>query len=274
MSLLQIPPIDIIGFLRALISLTIIALIFFVISGISRIRAARKFHYYRIRRQRTRAGLNLIMVGFFIGLITIILTVYGEPIAYSIYTVTGTPSPTPTITQTPTITTTPTITLTPTITNTPDKTNTPFPTATAFIPDYILEQFRSEITPPPEAVFSELIFSKGFDQDYSPILPDVTFNNPVGHLYVLFSYNALLPGVQWTAIWYRNGEIVHYETLAWDGAEGGFGYSDWNTSPDNWQPGAYTVYIFIGETAKVAGSFTIEGVPPTLTPTLTPTPTP
>ena len=274
MSFLQIPPIDIIGFLKALIALTIIALMIFVVSGISQLRAARRVNYIRIRKQRAKTGWRLILVGFFIGLIAVILITFGEPIAYSIYTVTVTPSPTTTMTLTPTITPTSTITATPTITNTPDKTYTPTPTATRFIPDYILELFSSDLIPPSEALFSELIFSKGFDQEYNPIAPDTSFNNPIGHLYALFSYNDMQPGVQWTAIWYRNDEVVHYETLAWDGAVGGFGYSDWNPDPDKWQPGTYVVQIFIGETAKVAGSFMVAGVPPTLTPTQTPTPTP
>lgn len=271
MDFLNIPPIDIIGFLRALIALVIGALLILVISGINQIRSANRLGYIRIRRQRVRAGWRLILIGLGMGILAIILGSAGEPIAYSIYPVTNTPSPTPTVTQTPTITPTPTITLTPTITNTPDKTYTPTPLV---IPGYILEQFRSEVTPPAEAVFSELIFSKGFDSDYNPIQPDISFNNPVGHLYALFSYNEMQPGVQWTAIWYRSGEIVFYETLAWDGAVGGFGYSDWNPSPDEWQPGTYVVQIFIGEIPKVNGSFIVEGIPPTLTPTATPTPTP
>lgn len=274
MRFLQIPPIDIIGFLRALIALTVIALIMFVVSGITQIRAAKEIRYYRIRKQRTKAGWKFILFGFVIALIALVLIAYGEPIAYSVYEVTMTPSLTPTITPSPTITPTPTLTLTPTITNTPDKTYTPTPTATLFIPDYILEQFHSEVTPPAKAVFSELIFSKGFDKEYNAINPNVSFNNPVGHLYALFSYNNLVPGVQWTAIWYRNGEIVHYESLAWDGGGGGFGYTDWAPEPDKWVAGTYFVQIYIGEIEKTAGSFTVEGIPPTLTPTHTPTPTP
>lgn len=271
MNLIDIPPIDILGFVRALITLTIIALFIFVATGINRIKNAQNINYYRIKKQRIKAGWRQIMVGFVIGLVTLLLISFGEPIAFSIYEVTGTPSPTPTVTMTPTITPTPTITLTPTITNTPDTTFTPTPNV---IPSYILETFSAIVTPPADAAFSELIFSKGFDKDYLPVEQAITFNNPAGHIHALFTYNNMLPGVQWTALWYFNNEVVRFETLAWDGMAGGFGYTDWNPSPDKWQPGTYTVYIFIGETAKVSGSFTIEGTAPTLTPTQPVTPTP
>jgi hypothetical protein len=46
-------------------------------------------------------------------------------------------------------------------------------------------------------------------------------------MWACFSYNNMFPGVQWTALWYRNGELVHYETVPWDGTTGGLGYSEW-----------------------------------------------
>jgi hypothetical protein len=34
-------------------------------------------------------------------------------------------------------------------------------------------------------------------------------------MYGGFDYNNTLPGVQWTALWYRNGQLVCYETEPW-----------------------------------------------------------
>jgi hypothetical protein len=135
-------------------------------------------------------------------------------------------------------------------------------------------RFEGELTPPPEAVFSPITFTnRGLDEDYNPIQPSTAFTNPVGHLYGVFSYARMEPDVQWSALWHRDGELVHYETLPWDGGSGGIGYTEWNPAPEAWQPGRYTVTLFLGTDWYVTGAFVVEGTPPTSTPTLTPSPT-
>ena len=69
----------------------------------------------------------------------------------------------------------------------------------------------------------------------------------------------------------RSGSLM---TKPWDGSTGGFGYSDWGPTPDQWKPGVYTVQIFVGHDFKRGDSFTVEGEAPTAAPTLSPTPTP
>ena len=90
-------------------------------------------------------------------------------------------------------------------------------------------------------------------------------------MYALYSYDGMVDGVQWTALWYRDGELVHFETRPWIGGTGGWDYSDWNPDPQEWLPGRYTVYIFVGTRLVTQGSFVVEGEPPTLTPTPSPT---
>jgi type VI secretion system secreted protein VgrG len=81
----------------------------------------------------------------------------------------------------------------------------------------------------------------------------------------------MVRGAQWTALWFRNGELVHYESKPWDGETGGLGYTDWQPAASEWLPGIYEVQIFVGIDWKISGNFTVEGDAPTPLPTETPT---
>jgi type VI secretion system secreted protein VgrG len=131
--------------------------------------------------------------------------------------------------------------------------------------------FESTITPNPGAVFSQLTFTDGIDNLYRPLKPGTVFQNPITHMYAVFSYDSMIVGSQWTALWYREGELVHYETIPWNGGSGGLGYTDWAPDPSEWLPGLYEVQIFVGNQFKQSGFFTVEGEPPTPVPTQTPT---
>jgi type VI secretion system secreted protein VgrG len=134
-------------------------------------------------------------------------------------------------------------------------------------------QFQSVVTPNPETVFSPIIFTQALDENWQPISASEVFTNPVGHMYALFSYDQMIPGSQWTAIWYFGNELVHFETSPWEGGTGGLGYSDWEPDPAKWLSGEYEVQIFLGLTFKVSGRFTVTGDPPTPVPSQTSTPT-
>ncbi len=222
-------------------------------------------------------GWRFILGAVFLAVFGFLLNSQVEPLVYRYFPPTATVTITPTITQTPTITLTPTISLTPTITKTPSVTDTPTITPTPFVPLAIETQFSSTVTPNPDAVFSELTFTNGIDENYQALNAGTVFQNPVGHMYGLFSYDGMLRGSQWTALWYREGEgeaeLVHYETLPWDGETGGLGFTDWEPRPDEWLPGEYEVQIFIGLIWKQSGRFTVEGQAPTAAPTDTPTQT-
>jgi len=253
--------------------LLLVGAIFVARAGIRAIQSARNFSFYSLRRQRTASGWRLLLFSLFILLIAYWLPFYGEPLAYEYFPPSPTPSPIPTITLTPTITLSPTITLPPTFTNTPSVTDTPTATSTPFLPPAIEALFESVVTPNPNAVFSPISFSTSFD-GVNAINPQTVFQNPVGHMYGAFSYNEMIPGVQWTALWLRDGELVHYETKPWDGTTGGYGYTDWNPDPSEWLPGTYTVQIFVGLDYKVIGQFVVQGEPPGAAPAVSPTSTP
>jgi hypothetical protein len=241
-------------------------------SGIRAIQFSRKMTFYRLRRARAAAGWRMIGLGLLMLLLAAWLPFYGEPLAYQYFPPSPTPSSTPTITLTPTITMTPTITETPTLTFTPLTTDTPTPSPTPFLPPSILVLFESQVTPNPGAVFSPLLFSTEMAGTQA-VEPRTVFQNPIKHIYATFSYDQMEPGAQWTALWYRDGNLVHFETKPWDGTTGGFGYTDWAPPQDEWLPGIYEVQIFVGEDWKVVGRFILQGDPPTATPTITATAT-
>jgi hypothetical protein len=126
----------------------------------------------------------------------------------------------------------------------------------------VAAQFLSIVTPNPGAIFSDLIFTQGIDPDtYQPLNPGTVFQNPVGHVYCLFSYDGMLDGSQWTAPGSAR-ESRSISRLNPDGGTGGFGYTDWEPQPYEWLPGEYEVQIFTGTLWKVSGH-SPEGEAPT-----------
>jgi type VI secretion system secreted protein VgrG len=256
------------------IAATILTVIFFLISvitGAQTVLASRKIKFFNLSQDQKRRGWRLVILGLFFAILSVLVYFYGEPVAYTVIT----PSPTKPSTQTPTISpsasVSPTITQTPTITLTPAESYTPQPTSTPHIPVAVEARFEGKLTPPAEAAFSPLVFSNiGLDDDYNPIGPGIQFTNPVGHLFAVFSYALLEDDIQWSALWYRGDELVHYESLPWNGGSGGIGYTDWDPAAEMWLPGAYEVQIFLGLDFYISGQFTVVGEPPT--PTVTPTP--
>ncbi|MDH5506379.1 MAG: hypothetical protein OEZ02_04095 [Anaerolineae bacterium] len=242
--------------------------------GIKSIQGSGELPYFRLRRQQLMRGWRLLFSAAGLSALAVFLGFFAEPFAYTVIEVTTTPTLTPTITLTPSMTLSPTITLTPSITPTLQYTYTPTITPTAFVPASVYNLFESQVTPNPDAAFSEFVFAQGLDALYRPIGRGTIFQNPVGHIYALFSYDKMLVGVQWTALWFRNGEMVYFETKPWDGATGGFGFTDWEPEPGEWLPGNYLVQIFVGLEWKRSGEFVVEGSPPTLTPSATATGTP
>jgi hypothetical protein len=258
--------------------ISILTVLFLFTGGVRAIQKGRQLKFFRMRRDRMVRGWRMLFSGLAMIFVTLFLNSYAEPAIYKIYPPTPTPSLTPTASLTPTITQTPTITLTTTITPTPLFTDTPTITPTPRIPLAVEAQFTSEVTPNPAAVFSPLTFTRSLDSNFQPRDPATVFQNPIGRMIAYFSYNFMIRDAQWTSLWYRNGELVHFETKPWDGSEGGYGYSDWEPEAYEWLPGEYLVQIYVGLDFKVSGIFEVEGAaptaPPSATPTNTITPTP
>ncbi|MCD6426183.1 MAG: hypothetical protein J7L35_11875, partial [Anaerolineales bacterium] len=232
------------------IAATVLTGIFFLISvitGAQTVLASRKIKFFNLSQDQKRRGWWLIVLALFWAILGILVFYYGEPVAYTIIS----PSPTRPASLTPSISpsasTSPTITETPTITLTPAESYTPQPSSTPHIPMAVEARFEGKLTPPAEAAFSPLVLSNiGLDDDYNPIGPGIQFTNPVGHLYAVFSYALMEDDIQWSSLWYRGDELVHYESMPWNGGSGGIGYTDWDPAPELWLPGDYQIQIFLG----------------------------
>jgi len=224
---------------------------------------AQKMPFYQKRVKMQWKAIRFLFVGILFVGSAIFFNRYAEPAVYLIF------PPSPTITLTPTITITPTITLSPTITFTPAISPTPS------IPESIEALFESTVVPNPDALFSPIIFSKSIDDNIQPINSSEEFNHPISILYATYSYVNMIPGSQWTSIWYRMNDLalLCYETAPWNGGTGGYGYTECTKDVAEWQPGIYEVQMFVGNTWKTSGRFTIIGIPPTNTATITPTST-
>lgn len=265
---------DIRAGIQTAIFLSIFGLLALTWSGVSAIRAARKLMYFRLRQQRLRAGGRSLIFALALAGLALVLWRWGEPLAYTYFPPSLTPTLSPTPSLSPTITLTPSTTLTPSVTPTPAISNTPTITPTPFIPPVIEALFSSLVTPNPDAVFSPLTFSRAIDSAYQPIDPATVFTQPIEKIVATFSYDQMQNGTQWTALWLRDGQLLYHETLPWNGDTGGYGFTEWQPERANeWLAGEYEVQIFVGLEWKVVGRFSVEGDPATETPTASPSPT-
>lgn len=132
------------------------------------------------------------------------------------------------------------------------------------MPIAIETQFQSTITPNPNVKFSPLVFSLSVNS-YKPTNPQNVFQNPVSLIFVTYSYDGMANGVQWTAIWYQNGQLLKYETSPWGAGTGGWGQYELELPAEKWLPGTYQLVFFVGTEWKVLGEFRVIGEPPTAT---------
>ena len=257
-----------------IIATLFIALVFFLISfitGVQTVLSGRKAKFFQLRRDQIFRGWRLIILGLFWVVLGIAIYLYGEPVAYRFITPSPTLPKTLTPTITPTASITPTITDTPTITQTPAESYTPTATSTPHLPVAVEARFSGKLTPPVEAAFSPFQFTNiGLDEGYNAIGPGIQFTNPVGHLFARFTYAQMEDNIQWSALWYHEGDLVHFASMPWNGGSGGIGYTDWDPAAELWLPGEYQVQLFLGTDFYLSGFFTVVGDPPT--PTITPTP--
>jgi hypothetical protein len=237
------------------------------------IRKSRNVVYYRIRYSLVSHGWWTMVIAAALVLLAILIGIIAEPVAYIYFPPSPTKSSTPTISLTPTMSLTPTITETPSITLTPAESYTPTITTTPFLPDAIEVQFSGTVTPNPTMAFSPLQFSRSV-ADYKAVNPQTVFQNPVENLFVTYSYNGMMNDVQWTLLWYRDGELLKYDTSPWGGGTGGSGKYELNLPAEKWLPGTYQVIFFLGTDWKRVGEFRVTGEPSTATPSPFPSPTP
>ena len=241
------------------VTLTIAAFILFglaaIFAGSREIRSARGLRYFLLRRSRIANGWRWLGFGAMALVLGLLTTRFGRQVAYRIVPPTASITPSPTITLTPSSTPSPTITQTPTVTPTGTITPTPTETGTPELPQEILLLVRSTEQAPQDAAFSPLVFSQQINRENQPVLPQEDFLLTSGTLFAAFTYNNLVDGIRWTAIWYLGSEVICLETLPWDGGTGGYGYTE--CEQEAWQEGEYEVRIFFGEDWMTSSRFEV-----------------
>lgn len=259
--------IDIDTTFKVILVLVIGATIACLIVAFKAIKTGRGLEFYRKRQDMVEQGWRLIVFAILLTVAGILFYRFGEPIAYRYF------PPSPTITRTPTITTTPTITLTLQNTLTPTITQTLAQTYTPMIPDLLKTEIKTPVGVDAQAVFSPIVFSTQTKNSVVINTTD-TFTLPISEMYGGYTFDKMATGVQWSAVWLYEGNVICFETTAWNFAPGGSGYTNAcnNKTPAvEWLPGDYEVQIFVGQTWKTSGRFTILGneQPAVLTPSAT-----
>ena len=260
--------IDIDTTFKVLLFLIVLTIVVALIGAFRSISAARKLQFFKKRQDLVERGWRLVGLTLILGGLAFLLVRFGEPVAYRYF------PPSPTITRTPTITTTPTITLTLRETYTPTITLTLAQTYTPALPDVVQTAIKTPVGVDNNAIFSVIEFST---QTKDGVVIDTTdvFNLPITQMFAGFSFDKMALGVQWTAVWLLEGEVLCFESAPWIYSTGGSGYSDACNSQltaNQWEAGNYEVQIFVGQTFKTSGRFLIAGVQTDPTPSLTPTP--
>ena len=260
--------IDIDTTFKLLLVLVAVASLAAIVAAFRSIKAARALQFYKKRRDLVARGWRMVALTVLLGAIAFFLVRFGEPVAYRYF------PPSPTITRTPTLTLTPTVTETPRQTYTPTITLTLQYTYTPSLPDVVQTAIKTPVGVDAKAIFSPIEFSTQTKDGVVINTTDV-FNPPITQMFAGFTFDGMALGVQWSAVWLYEGQVICYETAAWKYSTGGAGYSDACNSvlkPEQWLPGDYEVQIFVGQTYKTSGQFTIGGEKPAATSSPPPTP--
>ena len=186
--------------------------------GVPRVAVSQETDFYRIKRQRERGGLFTILIALIMFGFAVLLFMYGERSLINIF-----PSPLITFTYDHIISNHYAV---------PDHhayaddyryasvTDTPTITPTPFIPPAIETIFSSEVTPNANAVFSPLYFTLNCE-NFNEFTAATVFQNPINYMCAVFTYYQMTPNANGRRFWYRDGKLVHYESIPWDGEVGG-----------------------------------------------------
>jgi len=236
---------------------------FLLLSGVRALRLGSRTIYFRHRRQRVLAGWWMTGASLLLAVIALLLYRARIPIL----------APEPTVTAVIVSPVVVTPSRTPTSTPRPGRTMTATATSTAtpHLPISLEIMVVSSVTPQSSAVISNIRFSEALDDNY-PIGNRFEFTNPILRMYASFAYSHMTYGAQFTVLWFRNGELVFFESGPWKSGGRGGASVKWEPALQEWHQGEYEVQFFVGTQWKATGRFTLRGNPPT--PTFTPTSSP
>ncbi|HSQ39154.1 MAG TPA: hypothetical protein VLM78_03260 [Anaerolineales bacterium] len=248
------------------------AAFFFFIAGVRALRLGSRTIYFRHRRQRVLAGWWMTGASLLLAVVAALMFRPKNPLfvpaplsATTVALASHTPAATPSRTSSPAPRPSRAVTFTATAS----------PTATPHLPLSLEIMVLSSVTPQASATIGDIRFSDVLDDGY-PIGNRFEWSNPLSRMYVSYAYSRMTYGAQFTALWFRNGELVFFESGPWQAGGHGGASLKWEPAPHEWHPGEYEVQFFVGTEWKATGRFTLTGepLPPTFTPTLTFTPSP
>jgi type VI secretion system secreted protein VgrG len=239
-----------------------------LLMGLRAIQLGLRTAYFRHRRDRIVAGWWLVGSAALLIVVGLLVFRVGDPL-FSL--------PRPLFTSTPqaapsadTSTATSRALSTPFPTQTRPAPSTP--TSAPILPLSIEALITSQVTPGPDAAIAEIRFSPVMDGQLAQN-PSARWRNPIRQMYAAFKYSGMTPGAQFTALWFRDGQIVYIDTRPWGGGPSGRSFSLWQPEqPYDLLPGAYEVQFFVGHQYLTSAAFTLTGKPVQPTPTLTPRP--
>ena len=248
-----------------LLSLLLAAAAFFFISaGVRALRLGSRTIYFRHRRQRVLAGWWMTGAALLLAGLAA-LTFHPQNPLLVPAPLTATPLERASLTPA-----TPSRTSTPTPRPSRAVTATASPTPAPHLPLSLEIMVVSSVTPQASATVGEIWFSDALNGVY-PVGNRNEWVNPLSRMYASFVYSHMTYGAQFTALWFRNGELVFFESGTWKAGGRGRASSKWEPAPHEWHPGEYEVQFFVGTEWKATGHFSVTGepLPPTFTPTLT-----
>jgi hypothetical protein len=244
-----------------------VAAFFFFIAGVRALRLGSRTIYFRHRRQRVLAGWWMTGASLLLIMVAMLMFHPLNPLFV--------PAP---ITATP-VTIASLAPVTPSQTSTPAPrpsravtfTATASPTATPHLPLSLEIMVVSSVTPQASAAISDVRFSETLLGGY-PVGNRVEWANPLSRMYASYAYSHMTYGAQFTVLWFRNGELIAFESGPWQAGGHGRSSFKWEPAPHEWHSGEYEVQFYVGTEWKATGRFTLTGEP--LPPTLTFTPSP
>jgi hypothetical protein len=248
-----------------LLSLLLVsAAFFFLTAGVRALRLGSRTIYFRHRRQRVLAGWWMTGASL---LLVVIAVLTFRPMNPLLVLAPLSPTPVKLASRAPV---TPSRTSTPTPRPSRTVTIPASPTATPHLPLSLEIMVISSVTPQASATVGEIRFSDALNDGY-PVGNRFEWSNPLSRMYVSFAYSHMTYGAQFTVLWFRNGELVFFESGPWQAGGHGGASSKWEPAPHEWHSGEYEVQFFVGTEWKATGYFTVTGEP--LPSTFTPTPT-
>jgi len=241
---------------------------------------SRRIRYFQVRREAVVRGWRLVMASLGMLLGAGVSLSAGVPLIRLVVppTLPATATLPPSATAAPpSVTPTASASVTATLTETAGPSPTPSDTPPGTVPPtpqlpelFITPIVSATVTPPVQAVAGTLRFST---RDNCNAETSTTFFDQLPKtIYAHFFYDNWLPGVQWSGVWLRDGQVVFVETRLWDGSTGGCGFTDFNNDRNWWPEGSYEVQIFIGSRWLASSFFQVGLSSPTAT--ITPTSTP